>query len=370
MNQRKLSRRIAILLPSLRGGGAERVGVTLANEFVLQGQLVDLVLVVKEGPYLKDVHPSVRIVDLRAGRVLRSFRRLVSYLRAERPIALFSTFHHSNVIALVARRVARVPTRIVVGAANMLGLRTRSSTDLAGRLLGRFAPKIYLGADAVVAVSHGVAADLFELEPRLKRSTVVIYNPVVSHEFIARSRESPGHPWLDEPVPVLLAVGRLVPEKDYKTLLRAFARVRESQRVRLLVLGEGIERAELEALVRWLGIENDVSFPGFAENPFSFMARASLYVMSSRTEGLPNALIQAMALGIRIVSTDCPSGPREILQGGKYGKLVEVGNTGELAKAISESLALPALNIPEEALEPFRVDVVARKYLAVLVPES
>lgn len=365
-----MSRRIAIFLPSLRGGGAERVGVTLANAFARAGHTIDLVLVAKEGPYLKEVDPAVRLVDLKARRVLRSFFKLVTYLRAERPDALFSTFHHASLFALYARRLARVATRIVVGAPNTLHVRTTTSDRILDRLVEYLVPKVYLSADAIIAVSHGVSADLCQSESRLKRSMHVIYNPVVDAEFLEKSRESVDHPWFAESRPILLAVGRLAVPKDYGTLLRAFALLRKSRAVRLLILGEGDERRALESLAKELGVDQDVALPGFVDNPFSLMARAAVYVMSSRTEGLPNALVQAMALGTRVVSTDCPSGPREILQDGKYGKLVDVGDVEGMARALADSLDESEPNIPDEAIAPFRVDTVAKQYLAVLVPDT
>lgn len=357
---------VAIFLPSLRGGGAERVAVTLANAFARAGVSVDLVLVSREGPYLTEVADGVRIVDLQARRVLASLMPLMRYLRSARPTALLSTFHHANVLALVARRLAGVSTRIVVRAQDMRRAEPGTRQRTWSRAIAWLAPKVYRQADAIVAVSRGVAEDLCRDEARLRERVSVIFNPVVSDELLAQARKSPAHPWFLEPVPVVVAVGRLVAAKDYGTLLRAFAQVRQRHGVRLLILGEGDERGYLEKLAGDLGVAEAVSMPGFARNPFAAVARARVFVLSSRTEGLPNALIQALALGARIVATDCPSGPREILQDGRYGRLVPVGDVDALARALVAALDDPATSIPEEAIEPFRVEQVSRKYLALL----
>ena len=358
--------RIAIYLPSLRGGGAERVAVTLANAFARAGVYVDLVLVTREGPYLSEVDAGVRIVDLKARRVLGSLVPLVKYLRSARPTALLSMFHHANVLALVARRLAGVRTRIVVRAQDMRVAATDAGQRAFGRTVAWLAPRAYRHADAVVAVSRGVAEDLCGVDARLRARTRVIFNPVVDDNLFAQAQQTPAHPWFQEPVPVVVAVGRLAIAKDYATMLRAFAQLRAQQECRLLILGEGSERENLERLAGELGIADVVAMPGFASNPFAAVARARLFVLSSRTEGLPNALIQALALGARIVATDCPSGPREILRDGRFGRLVPVGDADALATAMIAALEDPAPSIPDEAVGPFRVDKVSRQYLALL----
>lgn len=361
-----MASRIAVFLPSLRGGGAERVAVTLANAFARSGSSVDLVLVTREGPYLSEVAAGVRIVDLKARRVLGSLIPLVRYLRSARPTALLSTFHHANVLALVARRLAGVRMRVVVRAQDMRVSVIPGGTQISGRAVAWLAPKAYRRADAIVAVSRGVADDLCRAEPRLRDRVRVIFNPVVSDELFLRARDAPAHRWFLEHVPVVIAVGRLVAAKDYATLLGAFAQVRQRQETRLVILGEGDERRDLETLAVELGIGDSVAMPGFAANPFAAVARARVFVLSSRTEGLPNALVQALALGARIVSTDCPSGPREILQDGRFGRLVPVGDVDGLARALIAALQDPAPSIPEEAFASFRVDDVSRQYLALL----
>lgn len=214
-----------------------------------------------------------------------------------------------------------------------------SSSRLEARSLEASVKLFYPWADGFVAVSQGVADDLrrFAQLPEVKVHT--IYNPVVTDELLASAARTPEHPWLapGEP-PVILGVGRLVGQKDFATLVRAFALVRRTRSAKLIILGEGDKRPELEALVTELGLSDEVSLPGFVDNPFAYMARADTFVLSSRHEGLPGVLIQAMACGCKVVSTDCPSGPREILNNGSLGALVPVGDAGALAEAIVATL--------------------------------
>lgn len=356
---------IAIFLPSLRGGGAERVMVTLANGFAARGHRVDLVLAQAEGPYLTEVAPAVRVVDLNKRRVMASLLPLVHYLRRERPDAMLSALNHANIVAILARKIARVPLRLVVSERNSLvslGGGTR------GRLFRSLMRWCYPMADLVISVSRDGARELVTELGLPDRLVTAIPNPVPVEEIRARAAVPPDHPWLTPgSLPVALAVGRLEPQKDYPTLLRAFALLRRNRKARLVILGEGSLRPALERQIHELGLNEFVALPGFQPNPFGWMAACDLYVMSSRYEGFPNSLVQAMACGARVVSTDCPTGPAEILEDGRWGRLVPVGDAEALAKALEEAIDDPVL--PENAtrLTDFRPDRVVQAYEKVLL---
>jgi len=214
-----------------------------------------------------------------------------------------------------------------------------------------------------------VRGDLAQLMNVSRERITVIYNPsVVQAEVQAKAQAPLDHPWFkpDQP-PVILAVGRLQVQKDYPTLIRAFALVRQTRPVRLLILGEGKERPLLEALVKELGLEQDVSLPGFVLNPYAYMARAALFVLSSRWEGLPTVLIEALCCGAPVVSTDCPSGPREILRDGQYGPLVPVGGVNALARAIETTLAAKTPKPPSESWRPYELETVVSQYTHLLL---
>jgi len=357
---------VAIFVPSLRGGGAERVMVILANEFASRGCKVDLLLVKAEGPYLSTVSENVRIVDLNASRVLTSLPRLVCYLRKEKPYVMLSALNHANVIAILAKWIARVSTRIVVSERAMVSFSMQSNPGMMPRIVFRLMRLAYPYADSITAVSSGVADDLAQAIGIARERITVIYNPVMPVCEDHTETSSP-HPWFAPgSPPVILGVGRLTKLKDFFLLIRAFAKVRIQRTCRLMILGEGELREELEDLVKKLGLESDVTLPGFVENPYFYMSRAAVFVLSSQQEGLPNVLIQALACGCPVVSTDCPSGPSEILENGKWGRLVPVGDVDALAEAVLATLKENTHPDVVSRARDFCVSQAATQYLDVL----
>jgi glycosyltransferase involved in cell wall biosynthesis len=274
---------------------------------------------------------------------------------------------HANLVALWAAKLAGRGTPVVVTVHNTLSQsapqRGRVAAGLWRHLLGTFYP----WAAHVVAVSRGAADDLAHTSGVPRDRVKVIYNPVITPTMLALARQSPDHPWLapGQP-PVILGVGRLTRQKDFATLIQAFAEVRRHRFTRLIILGEGEDRPDLEALVRRLGLSDDVALPGFRDNALAYMAGSALFVLSSAWEGLPTVLIEALAAGTRVVSTDCPSGPREILQEGSLGALVPVGDAPALAVAMLEALDRPAGSVPPEALAPFTRDTAVDHYLRLI----
>lgn len=357
---------IALFLPSVRGGGAQRVVVNLAQGMSERGLAVDLVLTAAEGVFLDQLPPAVRLVDLRARRLLRSIGPLAGYLRRERPRVLVSSMSHANLVALWAARLAGQGTPVMVTEHNTMS-RSAGESPLARRLWPPLLRTFYPWAASVVAVSRG-AADDFALTSGFPRDQVeVVYNPVITPEIMALVRPAPDHPWFAPgELPVIVAVGRLTAQKDFPTLLRAFAQVRPRWGARLLILGEGEDRSALEALATELGVADAVAFPGFRENAMAYMAGSALFVLSSAWEGLPTVLIEALAAGTQVVSTDCPSGPREILQDGRLGALVAVGDVAALAAAMSDALERPAAATPPDALRPFTRDAAVDHYLRLI----
>jgi glycosyltransferase involved in cell wall biosynthesis len=360
-------RRLALFLPALSGGGAERVMVTLADGFVRRGLSVDLVLVKARGPYLAEVPADVRIVALRSSRVSTSAMALAGYLRRDRPFALLSTLNNANIVAVVAKRLAGVQTRAVVRQADTISVACRVGRGLAWRLMPVLARTAYPCADAIVAVSRGVAEDLVSALGVPSRRITVIPNPVVTSELFKLAKEQPMHPWFEpgDP-PVVLGVGRLSRQKDFPTLIRAFARVHCARACRLVILGEGEERPALERLSADLGVSDAVSLPGFVANPFAFMAKAAVFVSSSSWEGLPGALIQALACGTPTIATDCPGGSREVLRDGRFGYLMPVGEVPALAAAITAALERGGPTVPTEAWSRFSQDFAVEGYMRIL----
>lgn len=343
--------------------------VLLANGIAERGFAVDLVLASAQGPYLRDVAPAVRVVDLKARRVATSLLGLVRYLRRERPVALLSALNHANVIALLAGAAAGGDTRVVVSEHSHCSMSLRNAESRRGRMMGRFMRWTYPRADGVVAVSAGVADDLAQAIDLPRARIAVVYNPVVTPAVLEQSVAGLHDPWFAAGEPqVILGAGRLTMPKDFPTLIRAFARLRQTRPARLLILGEGELRAELEALVGELGLADDVRLPGFTDNPFAYMRRSDLFVLSSTWEGFGNVLVEAMACGTPVVSTDCPSGPAEILEHGKWGRLVPVGDVEALADAMRQTLDAPASPDVATRAAEFNVARAVDAYLAVMLP--
>jgi glycosyltransferase involved in cell wall biosynthesis len=356
------SRHIALFLPSLGGGGAERVTVTLANEFAKKGLKVDLLLAQAVGHYRKDVLPQVRVVDFKSSRVLKTIPKLARYLSTEKPACLLSALNHANIAAVIAHSLARnTNTRLVV--AEHTAPSYSRSPNVRDRALKALATMFYRRASCIVAVSEGVAADL--CKRGVSRAGIkVIHNPIVSEELITKAAQLCPHPWLQpKGPPVILAVGRLEPAKDFATLISAFYLLRQNRPAKLVILGEGRLRETLTKQIVELGLQEDVELPGFVDNPFSYMSRAAVFALSSTWEGLPTVLVEALWCGASVVSTDCPYGPREILDGGKLGTLVPVGDAKAIAAALEAVVESPRSVRNVMALVEARFSVTASAHL-------
>jgi len=354
---------IAFFLPSVRGGGAQRVIVNLVQGIVQRGEPVDLALAVAEGVFLDQLPPQVRVVDLRAGRLAGSIVPLIRYLRRERPRVLISSMSHANLVALWAAKLAGKATPVMATVHNTMSESTGSNGGLERRLLRTFYP----WATWIVAVSRGAADDLARTTGVPRSRVDVVYNPVITPAILALAQRPPDHPWYTPGgPPVILGVGRLTRQKDFFTLVRGFAELRGRRPARLIILGEGEDRPALESLIAELGLSENVALPGFRDNAPAYMARSALFVLSSAWEGLPTVLIEALGVGTRVVSTDCPSGPREILQEGRLGALVPVGDAAALAKAMERALDHPDPLPPPEDLTVFTLDAAVDHYLRLI----
>lgn len=361
---------IVLFLDSLATGGAERVMVTLANSFAKRGHTVSVVLIRPIADYASELDSAVQLVHLNAKRMSLGGIRFTQYLRRCQPSAILSTITRVNGWAIIAHRLSRSHARVVVRETTTPSEKSRHLRTPKQRLEQLFYRYLYPKADAVVVPSKGVYKDIIGKFPQLIYKVRVIYNPVIDENLYLQSQQPVSHPWFEQKAdPVTLAVGRLIWDKGFDVLIRAFYQVRKVRNTRLVILGEGEQRGYLESLVQEYGLHEFVWMPGFEPNPFKYMRRADVFVLSSRREGLPNALIQAMACGCPVVSTDCPSGPDEILDGGEYGELVPVDNVEALAEAIIRVLQGNRKHVPKEWLTQFEVECVAEQYLHLLLGE-
>lgn len=358
---------------SLYNGGVDRVVFNLAEEFLSRGIrpviLVDIDnlwspfrdLVPKDVPYevLDAKGPIARVTKLRA------------YLRRTRPQAVMCTgFGFPNICAILVRWIAGFPFRLMLTEHCFPSVYSNAARPWQSSYwFFRLAHLLYPVADNIVAVSKGTAQDLAKVISIDSESITCIYNPIVSDTLIKSGSAPVDHPWFhDSSVPVIIAVGRLEHQKDFGTLITAFSQVRKQMPCRLMVLGDGTERNMLTELIDKLGLSDDVAMPGFVPNPHAYTAKASLLVLSSRFESLANVIIEAMALGTPVVATNCPSGPAEALDNGRFGRLVNVEDSEMLADAMLDVLRKRPAPVPQSWLEQFTTGTSASRYLELLTP--
>jgi len=357
-----------MFIPSMRGGGAQRVVLNLANAFVRRGLSVNLLLAQAQGPYLNDVASEVRIIDFGVSRSILALPHLVRHLSHESPDFLLSALNYANLLTTWAAMIARAETKIIL---TVHGTISRSDSELDGwkdQIMPSLIRLFYSRADAVVVVSHGAADDLKRKTGISDDMLHVIHNPVVTPDMLDRADEKPPPFWdMSGDYSTVISAGRLNAHKDFPTLIRAFKRVQKQRNTRLIIMGEGSKRTSLENLVSDLGLEDSVLLPGFVKNPYAVMARGDVFVLPSSSEGFGNVLVEAMALGVPVVSTDCPNGPAEILEGGEWGELVPVGDESALSEAICRTLENP---IGAERLmtraNSFTSDRIASQYIDLM----
>lgn len=389
---------ITLFVRSFEGtGGAERVILNLGCGLCAQGHKVDLLMARCTGLFLDQIPPEINVVNLKvhsarqslkmllhlrkdtlfwlrmvftrnAHYVLGALPDLVEYLKRERPDALISSMDYPNAVAVLARDLARVSSRVILTVHTTLSEQVANSTKPRIKAQVEVNRRFYPRADAVVTVSQGVADDLARVLGLPVENFTTIYNPVVSDQLFRQAAEHLSHPWFrDGEPPVILSAGGLRPAKDHMTLLYAFSIARLKRPLRLIILGEGKLRGDLTRQAEELGISADLDLPGFVNNPYQYMKHASLFVLSSVLEGFSMVLIEAMVCGCPVVSTDCPNGPKEILENGRFGVLVPAGDAQAMASAILHSLDDP---IDESALiergRAFSIQKAVKKYLDLI----
>ncbi len=353
----------------------------LARNLVQKGHNVDFVVVNPKGPLLEELPKRVKLVILFYGSLMpfiRFFSKrfqiflsripLALYLRKAKPDILLSGANVMHLSAITARSLSQIQVPLILRISNHLTgplFWKKSWSKFRYRYRLYRVKRLYPKAEAIASVSKGVAEDVINVTGINPLNVRVVYSPFDIVELQEKAKAPVNHPWLKKKeLPVILGVGRFSLQKDFATLIKSFSKLKEKTKARLIILGEGKERKKLEGLVERLGLKSEIDLPGFTLNPWAYMVRADLFVLSSRWEGLPGVLIEAMAVGCPVVSTDCPSGPREILADGRYGPLVPVGDITALAEAMYSVLESPP---PKEKLmeraKEFDVEKVANNYL-------
>lgn len=363
-----MDRPLAFFSPSLTGGGSERVMLNIANGCAARGYDVDVVLVTGKGDFLDDLDSRIQIVNLQKKRVITSVFSLMKYLRKRRPASLLSTQLHSNVVALIAAALSGARVKVVVRevtSPNREKARRQTPISITLSFLAR---RLYRRAYCVISVCNDMKPQIASNRMVGMDKIKVIYNPIRIGEIRSLAKDATIYDWLDSnQTATIVAIGRLERVKDFETLIRAFKIVRDQKQAKLVILGEGSLRPQLTSLAGELAIAEDVYLPGFVENPYAYLGRANVVVLSSKWEGLPNVLLEALALDIPIVSTDCQTGPREILRDGRDGTLVPVGDADGLARGIIDTLTDTSRRANDpESVGRFEFDSVVQQYIDVM----
>lgn len=367
-----MSRRILFILHNLHGGGAEKMLARLASSLCHRHE-VTLLTLTEGGVNEALLAAEVRHICLHSPRTVRALPALARFLRGERFDAVLAALTHVNVLAIAAAALSGTLKRLYVSERNAFSLDRTVNPARSVRAAYALAPWLYrLIPNPVICVSQGVAEDLLR-HPALRPSDLVTAdNPVLDDDYQHRPVTPPRHPWLcQRQGRVLVAVGRLAPQKGFDILIQALAQLPSD--VRLVILGEGPQRAALQAQVRRLGLAERVDLPGYSDDPQAEIAAADCFVLASRFEGSPNALVEALATGVPVVATDCPYGPSEILEGGKIAPLVPIENATALAETLAQVLSEPGhqhQQLRQQAATRFTRSAAANSYLRVLLPEE
>jgi glycosyltransferase involved in cell wall biosynthesis len=354
-SQNKDHGRIAFLISSFRAGGGERVMITLANAFAVRGYTVDLLVLKPVGQYAEHVNSGVTVHSLDRRRLALSLFPLMTYLRKEEPEVILALDEYTHLLALFARKLTGSKVRIVLRIGNMLSELFTRYEGLKNKIIPPLVRRFYKKADRIIAVSKGVADDIIMVTGIAPERLSVIYQPKPRAEILEKAKVAVDHPWFsDKSIPLALFVGRLRVQKNLPVLLHAFAKVRAGMSARLVLIGTGREEGRLRTLITKLGLEDSVALIGYADNPYSYMNKADVFVFPTLWEGMPNALLEAMVVGLPVISSDCSgAGPREIIapdtdhtvrlahgtEYAKYGVLVAVNDENALAEALQKLLS-------------------------------
>lgn len=361
---------VCIYITSFGDGGVERMLVNLAWGMSTLGARVDFIVESQDAPYLKSLPEAVRVIEFGKTSKQQKISKLAEYLAAEQPDTLISAKVDDDLVSLEAKCRSKARTRIFLrpGTTFSERLDARKRNPLKKWLTYRKLRRIFEQADGVITVSDGVAQDLIDNVGVPSDKIEVVRNPNITPNLYPLAEQPVDHPWFQpDQLPVFIGMGGLRRQKDFPTLIKAFAQVNREQPSHLVILGKGHKLRELRALADSLGVGDRVDLPGFVENPYAYLSRASVFVLSSLWEGSPNVLSESLALGTPVVSTDCRSGPIEITQRGKYGKLVAVGDVDALGHAMLDTLRNPPdSDWLKTAVGEYRMEKSAKAYLVAM----
>lgn len=367
------SKSIAIVLPDLRGGGAERLHVTLANDWVKRGYKVTFVLIRKDGELLSLLSENVKVVELGVNRIRQAISPLKIYFKKSKPDIILAAMWPLTSATVIAWLLSGKQGHLFLSDHNQLSMSCIKELNVSPLFLKFLIRMTYPFANGIITVSQGVKKDLCRLGRLPANQVKVIYNPAATGRAITHRNRPVCREkiWEGSFKHHILSVGSLKKQKDHSTLICAFSQLPPQLKAKLIILGEGALRRELEMLVNQLGLDKQVSMPGFVADPAPWFMTADLFVLSSQWEGFGNVLVEALEYGVPVVSTDCTSGPSEILDNGRFGKLVPVGDEIALAQAISKAFTeKPNQAMLKGRANYFSVERISKQYLKFFSDKS
>lgn len=362
--------KVSFFMPGFYGGGGEKAMIEIAKEFSKKRINVEIVVVKNEGELKKEVPKNIEVKNLKKSKIILSVVPLMRYLRQKSPSAIIGAMTTTNNVLYTAAQLSGYDGGLILCEQNNFSSNLRKHGWVKRHFLEYASRLSYNKCDNTIAVSKGVKNNLNKYLNINADNISVVYNPVVNSKTFDKAKETVNVKWFDQSKKIIIAVGSMTEQKDFPTLLKAFNMVSSSKEVLLVVLGEGPGRQKLTKLAKALNIENKVIMPGYVSNPIKYMANADVFVLSSKWEGLPFVLVEALASGCPVISTDCPSGPEEILRGGKLGRLVPVTDERSLAEAILDTLKSPNSSADKKRrirrAKDFSVQAAARKYWSIV----
>ena len=373
LGRSQVMKSILFFLPYLGGGGAQRVFINILKALDKNKYNLTLVVIDKDGPYLSQIPAQVKLIELNSKRVLLSSLELKRLFSKYKPDIIISGLNYANIIVALSVKWAKVPSKLILTEHSSYSGKNVQTNKIKYLMFKKLIKLSYKFADNIVCVSKGISEEVRQLTGIKQCEDIikVIYNPIVDKELTFKSIENVKDAWINNKnFKVIISMGRLTKQKDFPTLIKAFAKYLASNRntkVKLIVMGEGESRPELERMVNDLRLNNYVNLLGYVDNPYAYLSKADLFVLSSRSEGFGNVIVEAMACGTPVISTNCPTGPGEIIEDGINGFLVPVGDEEKLAKKISEVINNEGLQrkIAKNAFsraQDFKVSKIVREY--------
>jgi len=360
--------KISFILPDVKGGGAQKMIINLANFYAQKGDNINLVLFKKEGPYQNLIDKKVNIINFNKSRSLFVINILRKYLKKEQKHTIISSMYYVNVICLFCNLLNSKKHNMIITERNHFTHRIKAESILHQITFKTLIKKLYPTAHHIVGISNGVCHDLKGILGNIAPIST-IYNPVISVDYKHKIAENNDNIYPKNIDIKLITSGRLVAQKDYPTLLKALSYYQKNYNnsFHLVILGDGHLKNKIKSTIDDMNLTNHISFLGFVENPLSYMKQADIFILSSAWEGFGNVLVEALYCGLKIISTNCPSGPAEILVDGKYGILTPVGDKTALAKAINESYKSKIFSQEQKnrALD-FTVDNIANHFELII----